>query len=164
MTMTQPGPLTDDLPPSGKRFVAAFTERFGKEPSRFAVAAAQAIDVLLDAIARSDGSRASVTRNLYGTRASNRIFRNFWITPTGDSTLNAVAVHRISRGKVTPFETVLDRATCRCARWSEQATRGWGHTGATRPTETGRDRRAARPAPPRNSARCVSLRLGRSGC
>ena len=107
MTMTQPGPLTGDLPPSGKRFVASFTERFGTEPSRFAVAAAQAIDVLLDAIARSDGSRASVTRNLYGTRASNRIFRNFWITPTGDSTLNAVSVYRISGGKVTPFETVL---------------------------------------------------------
>ena len=107
MTLTQPGPLTDDLPPSGKRFVASFTERFGTEPSRFAVAAAQAIDLLLDAIARSDGSRASVTRNLFGTRASDRIFRNFWITPTGDSTLNAVAVYRISKGKLTPFETVL---------------------------------------------------------
>ena len=107
MTLTQPGPLTADLPPSGKRFVASFTERFGAEPTRYAVSAAQAIDLLLDAIARSDGSRASVTRNLFGTRASNRIFRNFWITPTGDSTLNAVAVYRISKGKLTPFETVL---------------------------------------------------------
>ena len=107
MTLTQPGPLTADLPPSGKRFVASFTERFGAEPSRYAVSAAQAIDLLLDAIARSDGSRASVTRNLFGTRASDRIFRNFWITPTGDSTLNAVAVYRISKGKLTPFETVL---------------------------------------------------------
>ena len=87
--------------------MASFTERFGAEPSRYAVAAAQAIDLLLDAIARSDGSRASVTHNLFGTRASNRIFRNFWITPTGDSTLNAVAVYRISQGKLTPFETVL---------------------------------------------------------
>ncbi len=107
MTLTQPGPLTADLPPSGKRFVASFTERFGAEPTRYAVSAAQAIDLLLDAIARSDGSRASVTRNLFGTRASDRIFRNFWITPTGDSTLNAVAVYRISKGKLTPFETVL---------------------------------------------------------
>ena len=107
MTLTQPGPLTEDLPPSGKRLVAAFIERFGTEPSRSAVAAAQAIDLLLDAIARSDGSRASVTRNLFGTRASNSVFRNFWITPTGDSTLNAVGVYRISKGKLTPFETVL---------------------------------------------------------
>ena len=107
MTLTQPGPLTADLPPSGKRLVASFTERFGAEPTRYAVSAAQAIDLLLDAIARSDGSRASVTRNLFGTRASDRIFRNFWITPTGDSTLNAVAVYRISKGKLTPFETVL---------------------------------------------------------
>lgn len=107
MTLTQPGPLTEDLPPSGKRLVASFTERFGTHPSRSAVAAAQAIDLLLDAIARSDGSRASVTRNLFGTRASDSVFRNFWITPTGDSTLNAVAVYRISKGKLTPFETVL---------------------------------------------------------
>ncbi len=107
MTLTQPGPLTADLPPSGKRFVASFTERFGAEPTRYAVSAAQAVDLLLDAIARSDGSRASVTRNLFGTRASDRIFRNFWIMPTGDSTLNAVAVYRISKGKLTPFETVL---------------------------------------------------------
>ena len=107
MTLTQPGPLTADLPPGGKRFVASFTERFGAEPTRYAVSAAQAVDLLLDAIARSDGSRASVTRNLFGTRASDRIFRNFWIMPTGDSTLNAVAVYRISKGKLTPFETVL---------------------------------------------------------
>ena len=47
MTLTQPGPLTADLLPSGKRFVAAFTERFGTEPSRFAVAAAaKAVDCL----------------------------------------------------------------------------------------------------------------------
>ena len=107
MTLTQPGPLHEDLPPSGKRFVASFTERFGAEPSRFAVAAAQAIDLLLDAIARSDGSRSSVTRNLFGTRASDGIFSNFWITPTGDSTLNAVSVYRISKGELTPFQTVL---------------------------------------------------------
>ena len=90
MTLTQPGPLTADLPPSGKRFGASFTERVGAEPTRDAVSAAQAIDLLLDAIAHSDGSRASVKRNLFGPRATNRIFRNFWITPTGESTLNAL--------------------------------------------------------------------------
>jgi DNA-binding SARP family transcriptional activator/ABC-type branched-subunit amino acid transport system substrate-binding protein len=107
MTITQLGPPNDDLTAQGKHFVASFSKKFGAEPTRYAVAAAQATDVMLDAIARSDGSRASVTRNLFRTRVSNGILGSFWITPTGDTTLNAVAVYRISGGKVTTFGTVV---------------------------------------------------------
>jgi ABC-type branched-subunit amino acid transport system substrate-binding protein len=77
------------------------------EPTRYAVAAAQATDVMLEAIARSDGTRASVTRNLFRTRISNGILGSFWITPAGDTTLNAVAVHRIIGGKGTSSGTVV---------------------------------------------------------
>jgi DNA-binding SARP family transcriptional activator/ABC-type branched-subunit amino acid transport system substrate-binding protein len=107
MTITQPGPSHDDLSPIGKQFIASFSKRFDAEPGRYAVVAAQATDVMLDAIARSDGSRASVTRNLFRTRVSNGILGSFWITPMGDTTLNAVAVYRISGGKVKTFETVV---------------------------------------------------------
>jgi ABC-type branched-subunit amino acid transport system substrate-binding protein len=106
MTITQPGPANDDLTATGKQFAASFAKTFGEEPSRYAVAAAQATDVMLDAIARSNGSRASVTRNLFRTRVSNGILGSFWITPTGDTTLNTVAVYRISGGNVTTSETV----------------------------------------------------------
>ena len=107
MTITQPGPSNDDLPAIGKQFVASFSEEFDAEPTRYVVAAAQATDVMLDAIARSDGSRASVTRNLFRTRVSNGILGSFWFTPRGDTTLNAVAVYRIRGGKVTTFGTVV---------------------------------------------------------
>ena len=107
MIITRPGPSTNDLPTGGDAFVAAYTARFGEEPTRFALAAGQAADVLLDAIAASNGSRASVTERLFKTRVSNGILGNFWITPTGDTTLNAVAIHRIVDGKVTPTSTVL---------------------------------------------------------
>jgi DNA-binding SARP family transcriptional activator/ABC-type branched-subunit amino acid transport system substrate-binding protein len=106
MTITQPGPSKSDLTEKGKLFATSFTEKFGAEPSRYALAAAQATDVMLDAIASSDGSRASVTRNLFKTRVSNGILGSFWITPTGDTTLNTVAVYRIIGGKVTTFATV----------------------------------------------------------
>jgi hypothetical protein len=33
-----------------------------------------------------------VTNKLFATRASNGILGSFWITPTGDTTLNAVAM------------------------------------------------------------------------
>ncbi len=107
MTITRPGPPNDDLTAKGKQFVASFSTKFGAEPNRYAVAAAQATDFLLDAIAHSDGSRASVTRNLFRTRVSNGILGTFWITPTGDTTLNAVSVYRISGGKVTTLPTVV---------------------------------------------------------
>jgi DNA-binding SARP family transcriptional activator/ABC-type branched-subunit amino acid transport system substrate-binding protein len=107
MTISQPGPPNDQLTGEGKQFVASFSKKFGAEPSRYAVAAAQAMDVLLDAIAQSDGSRASVTSNLFTTRVSNGILGSFWITPTGDTTLNAVAIYRIVRGKATTFATVV---------------------------------------------------------
>ena len=107
MTMSYPGPAVGRLRGEGARFVASFSEKFGKKPDRFAVNAAQAMDVLLDAIARSDGTRASVTKRLFATRVSNGILGSFLITPTGDTTLNAVAIYRVTGGKVTTFETVI---------------------------------------------------------
>jgi len=107
MTISQPGPTNDHLGMEGKRFVAAYSKMFDAEPTRGAVSAAQAIDVLLDAIARSDGTRASVTMNLFNTDISNGILGSFFITPTGDTTLNAVAIYRIVGGKVTNFSNVV---------------------------------------------------------
>jgi branched-chain amino acid transport system substrate-binding protein len=107
MTISQPGPANDHLGMEGKRFVASFSKRFGAEPTRYAVNAAQAIDVLLRAIAHSDSTRASVTTNLFKTRVSNGILGSFWFTPTGDTTINAVAIYRIIGGKVTTFANVV---------------------------------------------------------
>jgi branched-chain amino acid transport system substrate-binding protein len=107
MTISQPGPANDHLGPEGRQFVASFSKRFGEEPPRIAVTAAQAIDVLLDAIARSDGTRATVTMNLFKTSVSNGILGSFLITPTGDTTLNVVAIYRIIGGKVTTFANVV---------------------------------------------------------
>ncbi|MGZ4289405.1 MAG: ABC transporter substrate-binding protein [Gaiellaceae bacterium] len=107
MTLSQPGPANDHLGREGKRFVASFSKRFGGKPTRFAVEAAQAIDVLLGAIARSDGSRSSVTSNLFKTQVSNGILGSFGITSTGDTTLNVVAIYRVTGGKVTTFTNVV---------------------------------------------------------
>jgi ABC-type branched-subunit amino acid transport system substrate-binding protein len=106
MTFSQQGLPNDQLTGAGKQFAASFSNTFGAQPSRFAVAAAQATDVLLDAIARSDGTRASVTSELFATTVSNGILGSFSITPAGDTTLNAVAIHRIIGGKLTTFTTV----------------------------------------------------------
>jgi DNA-binding SARP family transcriptional activator/ABC-type branched-subunit amino acid transport system substrate-binding protein len=106
MTISQPGPPNDRLTGEGKRFVVSFSEKFGSGPTRYATAAAQATDVLLDAIAHSDASRASVTSSLFKVRINNGILGSFWITPSGDTTLNSVAIYRINRGKVRTFMTI----------------------------------------------------------
>jgi branched-chain amino acid transport system substrate-binding protein len=66
--------------------------------------AAEAVEVLLDAIARSDGTRASVTRALFATRIRNGILGSFSFDANGDSTLNPILIFRIEHGR-----GVLDR-------------------------------------------------------
>jgi branched-chain amino acid transport system substrate-binding protein len=107
MTISQPGPLGEHLTTAGKRYAASFSKKFGTEPTSFALSSAQAIDVLLDAIARSDGTRESVTRRLFDTRVTNGILGSFWITPTGDTSLNAVTIHRVVGGKLTTYATIV---------------------------------------------------------
>jgi branched-chain amino acid transport system substrate-binding protein len=106
MTFSRPGVPNARLGAEGKKFVSAFANKMGGPPTGFAVQAAQAMDVLLDAIARSDGTRKSVTRNLFSTRISNGLLGSFWITSTGDTTLNAVTIFRIVRQTVTTFDLV----------------------------------------------------------
>lgn len=61
--------------------------------------AAEATEVLLDAIARSDGTRASVTRALLATRIRDGILGSFSFDANGDSTLNPILIFRIEHGK-----------------------------------------------------------------
>jgi DNA-binding SARP family transcriptional activator/ABC-type branched-subunit amino acid transport system substrate-binding protein len=107
MIISYPGPAIGLLRGEGARFVASFSKKLGFKPDlRFAVNAAQAMDVLLDAVARSEGTRTSVTSKLFSTRVSKGILGSFWITPTGDTTLNAVAMYRVTGRKVTTYATV----------------------------------------------------------
>lgn len=106
MTLSRAGIPNQRLGPTGREFMASFSKKVGGPPTGYAVHAAQAMDVLLDAIGRSDGTRASVARNLFSTRISNGILGSFWITSTGDTTLNAVTIFRIVRGKVTTYDTI----------------------------------------------------------
>jgi branched-chain amino acid transport system substrate-binding protein len=65
------------LPPSGRRFVAGFERAIAGPASPYAATTAQATEVLLEAIAASDGTRASVTRNLLRTRVRRGILGSF---------------------------------------------------------------------------------------
>jgi branched-chain amino acid transport system substrate-binding protein len=93
------GLVTESLPPAG----ADFAERFGRtqagmpvEPS--AIYAAQATTVLLDAIARSDGTRRSVVDELFRTRITDGLLGSFEFDARGDISESPVTVVRVREG------------------------------------------------------------------
>ena len=98
LVFTVPG-----LPEAGCRrpvatFLVAFEREIKSPPLPIAACAAQATDVLLDAIARSNGTRTSVTARLLTTSVRDGILASFSFTPTGDMTAGAVTVYAWRRG------------------------------------------------------------------
>lgn len=94
------GLTLDRLPPAGRRFLREFAPiQPGGKVDAFAVYAAQAAEVLLGAIARSDGGRASVVRELFSTRVRGGILGDFRFRSSGDTTEQPVTILRArSRG------------------------------------------------------------------
>ncbi|MBA2346978.1 MAG: ABC transporter substrate-binding protein, partial [Solirubrobacterales bacterium] len=93
-----PGLVTEELPPRGEAFVRRFAgTRAGDEIEPSAVYAAQAADVVLDAIGRSDGSRASVLAELFRTRVRGGILGDFGFDARGDITESPITVLRVAR-------------------------------------------------------------------
>jgi branched-chain amino acid transport system substrate-binding protein len=94
------------LPPAGREFAAEFENRFGARPCCFSVHTAQATEMMLDAIADSDGSRAEVLENLFDARVEDGYVGDFEIDRYGDTTLNTIAVYRIEDGRLR-FQTAI---------------------------------------------------------
>jgi ABC-type branched-subunit amino acid transport system substrate-binding protein len=88
------------LPPNGRRFARDFERRFGALPCCYSVHAAQATDIVLDAIAKSDGSRAAVLRNIFRTRVRDGLLGTFELDRYGDTTLRKIGVYAIRGGKL----------------------------------------------------------------
>jgi branched-chain amino acid transport system substrate-binding protein len=86
------------LTPAGRRFADEFfTPGRSGEIDQYALYAAQAAEVMLDAIARSDGTRASVTKELLATRVRNGLSGSFRFDGNGDTTRQTVSILRPTR-------------------------------------------------------------------
>jgi DNA-binding SARP family transcriptional activator/ABC-type branched-subunit amino acid transport system substrate-binding protein len=96
--ITAAGVRNGQLGLTGREFVTRFAAiQRGAEVDHAAVYAAQAAQVLLDAISRSDGSRASVTRALLATHVRAGILGSFGFDARGDPTVAPITIVR-SRG------------------------------------------------------------------
>jgi len=90
----------------GHRFVARFEQALGRPAEAYSVATAQAAEVLLDAIASSDGTRASVNANVLETKVRNGILGSFSFDRNGDTTAGAVTIYRVAGGQPKVFAVI----------------------------------------------------------
>ena len=102
---------TEELPPRGRTFADEFEQRFGTGPCCYTMDTAQATEMMLDAIARSDGTRAQVLDNLFAAHVEDGYLGDFTIDPSGDATLNVIGVYEIEAGRrrfATTYSPPLD--------------------------------------------------------
>jgi branched-chain amino acid transport system substrate-binding protein len=99
MYVSLPGLTHVGLAPEGRFFVRDFAAtQPGQAVQQTAVYAAQAAEVLLAAIARSDGTRASVTTQLLASRVNRGLLGTFRFDPQGDTTSNPITILRALQG------------------------------------------------------------------
>jgi branched-chain amino acid transport system substrate-binding protein len=86
MYVSYAGQPLERLGPTGKAFIKAFKKYLGIKtlPPPYAVYQAQAAQIILDAIKRSNGTRASVTSQMFKTKVTNGIMGSFHFDKNGD--------------------------------------------------------------------------------
>lgn len=95
MFVTVAGASADALTGEGKEFVDTFKEEqnLTGNPEPYTAYAAQAAQMMLDAIAASDGSREGVIEQLFQTKVTGGILGDYEINENGDVTSGAVTVY-----------------------------------------------------------------------
>jgi len=107
MTVSVAGLPNEKLPPVGQAFVKAFAKaNGGKTPDPYSVYAAAAAQVFLAAIGKSDGSRASVTDELFKVKTST-VLGNMSFNANGDVTANPVTIYKIKGGKSSTYKVIV---------------------------------------------------------
>ena len=107
MTVSVAGLPNEKLPAKGQAFVKAFAAaNGGKQPDPYSVYAAAATQVFLSAIGASDGSRASVTDEMFKVKTST-VLGNMSFNANGDVTANPVTIYKVKGGKGVTYKVIV---------------------------------------------------------
>jgi branched-chain amino acid transport system substrate-binding protein len=107
-----PGLPLERLPAAGKAFVKAFSaSEGGAEVDPYAVYAAQAAEVMVAAIAGSDGTRAGIAQQLFKVRFARGLVGQVQFDADGDIEPGPVTIYRISQGKAAVYSVVAPDRT-----------------------------------------------------
>jgi branched-chain amino acid transport system substrate-binding protein len=107
MFVSVAGLPNEQLKGAGKAFVKGFKKATGQTPDPYSVYAAQAAEIMVQAIANSDGSRASISKNLFKTKIKNGILGTFTINSNGDTSSNPITVYQVKGGQQTTFRVIV---------------------------------------------------------
>jgi branched-chain amino acid transport system substrate-binding protein len=90
-----PGVPVERLGAAGRAFVTHFETAIGTSPHPYAVYAAQAARLLLDSIAHSSGTRASVGRGVLAAKVTDGLIGSFSFDANGDPRSAPVTIFRV---------------------------------------------------------------------
>ncbi len=102
------------LPPGGKKFAGQFGKSIGLPASKvnpYSNYGATAMQVMLRAIASSDGSRASVTANLFKTNVKDSPIGAFKINKNGDTNAAPISIYLVKGGQAKFFKVITPPAS-----------------------------------------------------
>ena len=98
-TVSVAGLPNNALKGAGKAFVQAFTKADKRAPDPYSVYAAQAAEVIVAAIAASNGTRADVAKQLFKIKLKGSILGDVSFNSNGDVTSNPVTIYKINGSK-----------------------------------------------------------------
>jgi branched-chain amino acid transport system substrate-binding protein len=111
MTVSVAGLPIAQLPAAGKKFAADFAKtNGGKQPDPYSVYAAAAAQVMVGAIAASDGSRAGVTDQMYKVSVPT-VLGTIKFNANGDVTANPVTIYKVVGGKSTTLRVIVPKSS-----------------------------------------------------
>jgi len=105
------GIANEKLPPRGRQFLDGFAAAHGGDagPDKAASYGAQGAEILLDAIARSDGTRTSVLEEIRRTRIKDGILGDISFGPTGDLREAPITYYRVRGEQFVPDRVIVVR-------------------------------------------------------
>src|SRR3989454_9354127 len=95
----------------GAIFVKSFGKQIGTSPNPYSQYGAQAMQVMLKAVATGGGDRAKTNKAIFGINITNGIIGNFTINATGDTNLTPVTIYKQAGKKLVPVKTLIPSAS-----------------------------------------------------
>jgi branched-chain amino acid transport system substrate-binding protein len=106
-TVSVAGLPNSELKGAGTAFVKAFTKADHNTPDPYSVYAAQAAEVIVQAITQSNGTRADIAKQLFKVNLKNSILGNVSFNANGDVTSNPVTIYQVKGGKSTTLKVIV---------------------------------------------------------
>jgi branched-chain amino acid transport system substrate-binding protein len=95
----------------GAIFVKSFGKSIGASPNPYSQYGAQAMQVMLQAVATGGGDRAKTTKAIFGISIHNGIIGNFTINATGDTNLTPITIYKQAGKNLVPVKTLIPSAS-----------------------------------------------------